>query len=39
VIATAHKTFQWDEILRHSRAIVDTRNALRGRRSKKVVRL
>ncbi len=39
VIATAHKAFPWDAILRHSRAIVDTRNALRGRRSKKIVRL
>jgi UDP-N-acetyl-D-mannosaminuronate dehydrogenase/intein/homing endonuclease len=39
VIATAHKTFKWDEVLRSSRAVVDTRYALRGRRSKKIVRL
>jgi UDP-N-acetyl-D-glucosamine dehydrogenase len=39
VIATAHKGFPLDEILEHARAIVDTRNALRGRQSEKIVRL
>jgi UDP-N-acetyl-D-mannosaminuronate dehydrogenase len=39
VIATAHKGFPWEEILEHGRAIVDTRNALRGQQSKKIVRL
>jgi hypothetical protein len=39
VIATAHKSFPWDEILEHARAIVDTRNALRGHKSEKIVRL
>ncbi|TMQ69994.1 MAG: nucleotide sugar dehydrogenase [Candidatus Eisenbacteria bacterium] len=35
----AHAQFPYAEILRHARGIVDTRNALRGRRSKKIVRL
>jgi UDP-N-acetyl-D-glucosamine dehydrogenase len=39
VIATAHKTFPYGMILRGSQSIVDTRNALKGRRSKKIVRL
>jgi UDP-N-acetyl-D-glucosamine dehydrogenase len=39
VIATAHKSFPWEEILEHGRAIVDTRNALRGHKSEKIVRL
>jgi UDP-N-acetyl-D-mannosaminuronate dehydrogenase len=39
VIATAHAQFPYAEILRHARGVVDTRNALRGRRSKKIVRL
>ncbi len=39
VIATAHRSFPWEEILRHAKAIVDTRNALRGKRSEKIVRL
>ena len=39
VIATAHAAFRYGEILRYSRAIVDTRNALSGRRSDKIVRL
>jgi UDP-N-acetyl-D-glucosamine dehydrogenase len=39
VIATAHATFPYGEILRHARGIVDTRNALKGRRSSKIVRL
>jgi UDP-N-acetyl-D-glucosamine dehydrogenase len=39
VIATAHGQFPYDEIVRSARGIVDTRNALRGRKSKKIVRL
>jgi UDP-N-acetyl-D-glucosamine dehydrogenase len=39
VIATAHADFPYAQILRHARGIVDTRNALRGKHSKKVVRL
>jgi UDP-N-acetyl-D-glucosamine dehydrogenase len=39
VIATAHEKFNYAEVLRHARGVVDTRNALRGRRSKKIIRL
>ncbi|HEY2955985.1 MAG TPA: UDP binding domain-containing protein [Candidatus Eisenbacteria bacterium] len=39
VIATAHRVFAWETVLRHARAIVDTRNALRGKKSDKIVRL
>ncbi|HET9326896.1 MAG TPA: nucleotide sugar dehydrogenase [Candidatus Eisenbacteria bacterium] len=39
VIATAHAQFPYSDIVRHSRGIVDTRNALRGSRSNKIVRL
>ncbi len=39
VIATGHKQFEYSTILRHCRAIVDTRNALKGRRSSKITRL
>ena len=39
VIATAHAEFPYPEILRHARGIVDTRNALRGQRSPKIIRL
>jgi hypothetical protein len=39
VIATAHRSFPYEEILEHGRAIVDTRNALRGHKSEKIVRL
>jgi len=39
VIATAHARLPYGDIVRHSRGVVDTRNALRGRRSKKIVRL
>jgi UDP-N-acetyl-D-glucosamine dehydrogenase len=39
VIATAHRDFPYADIVRHARGIVDTRNALRGRRSKKIIRL
>jgi len=39
VIATAHKAFDYDLIARHARTIVDSRNALRGRRRNGVHRL
>jgi UDP-N-acetyl-D-glucosamine dehydrogenase len=39
VVATAHKSLPYGQILRHARAIVDTRNAYRGRHSRKIVRL
>ncbi len=39
VIATAHKSFHYPSVLAWSKAIVDTRNALKGRKSKKIVRL
>jgi UDP-N-acetyl-D-glucosamine dehydrogenase len=39
VIVTAHKVFPYGLILRHSKSVVDTRNALKGRRSPKIVRL
>jgi UDP-N-acetyl-D-glucosamine dehydrogenase len=39
VIATAHATFPYDEVVRYAPAIVDTRNALKGRLSKKIIRL
>src|SRR2546423_5207680 len=39
VIATAHKSFPWASVLKHSKGIVDTRNALKGRPSPKVMRL
>ncbi len=39
VIATAHKAFDYSAVVRWSKAIVDTRNALGNRRSKKIVRL
>jgi len=39
VIATAHKAFDYDSVLEWSQAVVDTRNALAGRRSEKIVRL
>ncbi|HTK32658.1 MAG TPA: nucleotide sugar dehydrogenase [Candidatus Saccharimonadaceae bacterium] len=39
VIATAHKGVSYPAVLRYSRAVVDTRNALNGRRSDKLVRL
>jgi UDP-N-acetyl-D-glucosamine dehydrogenase len=39
VIATAHRDFPYPDIVRHAGGIVDTRNALRGRRSKKIIRL
>ena len=39
VIATAHKTFPWSTILRYSKGVVDTRNALKGKKSSKITRL
>jgi UDP-N-acetyl-D-glucosamine dehydrogenase len=39
VIATAHRPFPYSMVVRHARGIVDTRNVLKGRRSKKIVRL
>ena len=39
VIATAHKDFDFKAVAKHSRTIVDTRNALKGRRSRGVFRL
>ena len=39
VIATAHAGVPYPTVLRHSRGVVDTRNALKGRRSNKIVRL
>ena len=39
VIATAHKVFDFDLISKHARAIVDCRNALKGRRKRAVVQL
>jgi UDP-N-acetyl-D-glucosamine dehydrogenase len=39
VIATAHKEFPYGTILRHSKAVVDTRNAYKGKKSPKIVRL
>jgi UDP-N-acetyl-D-glucosamine dehydrogenase len=39
VIATAHKNVDYAALLRWSKGVVDTRNALAGKRSKKIVRL
>ncbi|HTR96444.1 MAG TPA: nucleotide sugar dehydrogenase [Candidatus Acidoferrales bacterium] len=39
VIATAHRAFHYANVLRWSKSVVDTRNALKGQRSKKIVRL
>jgi UDP-N-acetyl-D-glucosamine dehydrogenase len=39
VIATAHKEFNYPKLLAWSKAVVDTRNALHGKNSKKIVRL
>ncbi len=39
VIATAHKEFNYSMILRNSRGVVDTRNALKGKKSPKITRL
>ena len=39
VISTNHAEFDYAEVIRHAPAIVDTRNALKGRRSPKITRL
>ena len=39
VIVTDHKSFDYGKILEKARLIVDTRNALKGRKSAKIVRL
>jgi UDP-N-acetyl-D-glucosamine dehydrogenase len=39
VVATAHKGFPYGHILRYSRSVVDTRNAFKGKRSDKIIRL
>jgi UDP-N-acetyl-D-glucosamine dehydrogenase len=39
VLAAAHRDFDYSLILRASRAIVDTRNAFKGKRSPKIIRL
>jgi len=39
VVATAHKAFDYSALLQWASAIVDTRNALAGKRSPKIVRL
>jgi UDP-N-acetyl-D-glucosamine dehydrogenase len=39
VIATAHKAFDYDLIVRHARTIVDSRNALKGRRRNGIYQL
>lgn len=39
VIATAHRNIDYSALLRWSKGVVDTRNALAGKRSKKIVRL
>ncbi|MFM7231989.1 MAG: nucleotide sugar dehydrogenase [bacterium] len=39
IIATAHKNVDYSALLRYSKGVVDTRNALAGKRSSKIVRL
>jgi UDP-N-acetyl-D-glucosamine dehydrogenase len=39
VISTNHAGFDYREVLRHAPAIVDTRNALKGKKSPKITRL
>ena len=39
VIATAHKAIDYGSLLQWSRAVVDTRNALVGKKSPKIIRL
>src|SRR5262249_49483412 len=39
VTATAHRAFDFGLVPRHARAVVDCRNALKGRRTRGVVRL
>ena len=39
VVATNHAEFDYREVLKHAPAIVDTRNALKGKKSPKITRL
>ena len=39
IIATAHKSFSYPTVLRNARLVVDTRNALQGRKSPRIIRL
>jgi len=39
IIATAHKTFPYASVLKHAKLVVDTRNALQGRKSPRIIRL
>jgi len=39
VVATAHAEFDYSLVVRHARAVVDTRNALKGRKNGKITRL
>jgi UDP-N-acetyl-D-glucosamine dehydrogenase len=39
IIATAHRNIPFASVLRHSKLVVDTRNALQGRKSTKIIRL
>ena len=39
VIATAHSAFPYDDVVRHARTIVDTRNALKNQKLAKIFRL
>jgi UDP-N-acetyl-D-glucosamine dehydrogenase len=39
VVATAHTAFDFGMVARHARAVVDTRNALKGRKNAKIIRL
>jgi UDP-N-acetyl-D-glucosamine dehydrogenase len=39
VIITDHRAFDYDALVNRARLIVDSRNALKGRQSSKIVRL
>jgi UDP-N-acetyl-D-glucosamine dehydrogenase len=39
VVTANHKAFDYDAIYRHARLIVDTRNAFKGRKATKIIRL
>jgi UDP-N-acetyl-D-glucosamine dehydrogenase len=39
IIATAHRNIPFAGVLRHSKLVIDTRNALQGRKSSKIIRL
>jgi UDP-N-acetyl-D-glucosamine dehydrogenase len=39
IIATAHRDIPFAGVLRHSKLVIDTRNALQGRKSSKIIRL